>query len=153
MRDWKRIREVFAFLGFIASMVFVGLEIRQNTAATRGQTRQELAALNQEFLILVATDQTFSELLYRAWEQEGPVTPEEEYRVEMIQTLNLRRLENVFFQYQQGLVDETALRSYGLQRVDMNRPRMREWWIDKGWRSAFHPDFVAFLEGEWLSTE
>ena len=40
MRDWKRIREVFAFLGFIASMVFVGLEIRQNTAATRGQTRQ-----------------------------------------------------------------------------------------------------------------
>ena len=81
------------------------------------------------------------------------MTSEEEYRVEMIQTLHLRRLENVFFQYKQGLVDETALRSYGLRRVDMNRPRTREWWIDKGWRSAFHPDFVAFLEGDLPSPE
>ena len=65
----------------------------------------------------------------------------------MMMVLDLRRLENVFFQHKEGLVDESALRSYGLQDMDMAAPRFREWWVDKNWRAAFHPDFVEFLEG------
>ena len=144
--SWKIIREAFAFMGVAASLVFVGLEVRQNTAATRGQTRQELAALNQEWLTLLTADLEFSELFERAWEAGGEIAPSEEYRVEMMMVLEVRRLENVFFQYQEGLVDESALRSYGLQDMDMADPRFQRWWVDKGWRAAFHPDFVEFLE-------
>ena len=38
----KAIRETLAALGVIASMVFVGLEIRQNTALARAATRHAL---------------------------------------------------------------------------------------------------------------
>jgi hypothetical protein len=40
--NWERTREALGSLGVAASLVFVGLEIRQNTAAQRGKTRQEL---------------------------------------------------------------------------------------------------------------
>jgi hypothetical protein len=143
---WNRVREAVGFLGVVASLLFVGAEIRQNTAATRGQTRQELAALNQEFLVLLTQDSVFSELFFRAWVEGGDLDPSEVRRAEMMMTLQMRRLENVFFQYQEGLVDETALRSYGLQDVNMSNLRFEEWWIDKNWRAAFHPDFVQFLE-------
>ena len=143
---WKRGREVLGVAGVMGSLVFVGLEIRQNTAATRGQTRQELAALNQEWLILLSADREFSELFERAWEQEGEIAESEEYRAEMMMVLNVRRLENVFFQYQDGLVDESALRDL-LESMEIATPRLRDWWIDKGWREAFHPEFVEFLEG------
>jgi hypothetical protein len=145
---WEKIREALGFLAVVASLVFVGLEIRQNTAATRGQTRQELAALNQEWLTLLTADPAFSELFERAWETEGDIAPSEEYRAEMMMVLEVRRLENVFFQYQEGLVDESALRSYGLQwlvRAKLH-PRFRTWWEEKGWREAFHPRFVEFIE-------
>lgn len=144
---WSRVREAIGFVGVVASLVFVGLEVRQNTAATRGQTRQDLAALNQEWLILLTADSAFSDLFFRAWGVDGgEVQPAEQDRAEMMMTLNLRRLENVFFQYQEGLVDETALRSYGLQDLDRSDPRFNEWWLEKNWREAFHPDFVGFLE-------
>jgi len=55
----KAVRETVGFLGGVASLVFVGLEIRQNTATARGQARQELAALNQEWLIQRSTATDF----------------------------------------------------------------------------------------------
>jgi len=144
--NWRRVREVVAFLGVAGSLLFVGLEIRQNTAATRGQTRQELAALNQDWLALLAADSAFSELYFRAWEERGEVAPHEQRRVEFMMVMELRRLENVFFQYREGLVDQSALGSYGLQALDMEQPRFQQWWIDRGWRDAFDPEFVSFLE-------
>ena len=37
----KVVRETLGFLGVVASLMFVGLEIRQNTAVARGQARQD----------------------------------------------------------------------------------------------------------------
>lgn len=123
-------------------------EIRQNTAATTGQTRQALAELNQDWLKLITADRAFAELFNRAWKDFGEVTPEEERLVEMMQVLNLRRLENVFFQYDEGLVAPSALNSYGLAEWTpeyMSNPRFQNWW--RTWRNRFHQDFVAYLEG------
>jgi hypothetical protein len=146
---WEAARETLAIVGVVASMVFVGVEIRQNTAATRGQTRQELAALNQDWLTLLTADREFADLFDRAWAKFGDVSPAEEARVEIMMVLQFRRLANVFFQFQEGLVDESALKSYGLQRITsstFDQPRFQAWWIERGWRDAFHPEFVEFIE-------
>ena len=149
----KTIRETVGFLGVVASLLFVGLEIRQNTAVARGQARQELAGLNQEWLILLTDHVEFSDLWQRAWVDYQELDQQEVFRARMMMTLNLRRLENVFFQYQEGLVDESALRSYGLQNLGdrLATPRFNEWWIEENRRAGFHPDFVRFLEGGELA--
>ena len=143
---WNGVREALGFAGVVASLLFVGLEIRQSTAATKGQTRQELAALNQEWLILLTSDEYFGDLFFAAWIEGEEIDPADQVRADFMMTLNVRRLENVFFQFQEGLVDETALRSYGFQDMDVSSPNFAEWWVEKDWRAAFHPDFVAFLE-------
>jgi hypothetical protein len=38
----KAIRETLGFLAVVTSLVFVGMEIRQNTAVARGQARRNL---------------------------------------------------------------------------------------------------------------
>lgn len=92
--NWNGVREAVSFLAVVASLVFVGL----------------------------TTDAEFSELWFRAWSEGGEIDPSDEKRVEMMMALNLRRLENVCFQYQEGLVDESALRSYGLQVMAVFSP-------------------------------
>ena len=148
MMSREAVRETIGVVGVVASLLFVGLEIRQNTAVARGQTRQELEAMNQAWITLVTADPVYSDLWYRAWVTGQDVAPEEQYRASMMMTQFMRRLENIYFQYQEGLVDDTALRSYGLQDIGsfLAMERFQAWWTTDRWRDAFHPDFVAFVE-------
>lgn len=149
----EAIRETVGVLGVVASLLFVGLEIRQSTAVARGQTRQELEAMNQAWLAQITGDPFYSDLWYRAWVTDGLIEPEEEYRASMMMTQFMRRLENIYFQHAEGLVDDSALRSYGLQDIGafFAMPRFPGWWIEAGWRERFHPDFVEFVERQAAS--
>ena len=146
----EAVRETIGFLGVVASLVFVGLEIRQNTSVARGQTRQELEAMNQAWLYQITADSNYSDLWYRAWIAGGEVAPDEEYRATMMIVQFMRRLENIYFQHAEGLVDDSALRSYGLQDIGMffALDRFQTWWVDRSRREAFHPDFVEFVEAQ-----
>lgn len=91
------------------------VSVNQNTAVARGQVRQELATLNQDFLALLAHED-LSRIWYRAWEAEGEeLDPVETLRANVLMMMALRRFENVHLQYSEGLIDETALGSYGLR--------------------------------------
>lgn len=147
--------EIVAAVGVIVSLMFVGFEIRQNTAVARGQARQELAALNQEWLLTMGQDAEFEALWYKAWgadprsQEAEPVelTQAEARRAWFIMTMHLRRLENVYLQYREGLVDASALNSYGFASVSVfRRPQFDRYWYEQNSRTGFDADFVAFLE-------
>ncbi|MEE4362108.1 MAG: hypothetical protein V2I63_11370 [Pseudomonadales bacterium] len=143
---WK---DLLAAAGVIVSLVFVGVEIRQNTSAAKGQTRTELAALNQAWLFLLS-DPEFGDPFRRRWVSNDVAGMEAEDvdRAELLMVANMRRLENVYFQYDEGLVDESALDSYGFQ---VSAPLFTgaafgTWWFDADNRALFHPGFVALFE-------
>ena len=142
----QAIRETVGTLAVVASLVFVGLEVRQNTAVARAQSRHELAALSQEWLILMSTDSMFAASFHKAWiAQNGALTPSESRSAHFGMLMHLRRLENVYFQYKEGLVEASALRSYGFQTSALfQTATFRRLW-DKE-RQAFDADFVAFFE-------
>ncbi len=154
--DWiKRWVEIIAAVGVIVSLLFVGFEIRQNTAVARGQARQELAALNQEWLLTMGQDPEFEALWNKAWganpvsSETGTtdVTAAEARRAWFIMTMHLRRLENVYLQYREGLVDASALNSYGFASVSVfRRPQFNRYWYEQNARTGFDADFVKFLE-------
>lgn len=140
------IREALGFIGVVASLVFVGLQIRQNTSVARGQTRQQLAALNQEWLILVSTDSAFRNNFQKAWMQKSDsLTRDEAVRASWAMRLNMRRLENTYFQFAEGLIDESALNSYGFSAGGtFESARFHTWWGRE--RSSFDPGFVKMFD-------
>lgn len=144
----SRTGEVVAAVGVILSLLFVGFEIRQNTAVARGQARHALAELNQEWLMLMSQDSTAAAIWNKVYGGlPGEISEHEASRAEMMMTLHLRRLENVYFQYSEGLVDESALHSYGLQQPALfQRQSFQRYWVEKEWRSGFDPAFVEFFE-------
>lgn len=140
--------EIIAAIGVILSLLFVGFEIRQNTAIARGQARQDLAQLNQEWLVLLSQDAEFEALWNRAFVLgANDLTPQEERRSDYIMTMHLRRLENVYLQFREGLVEESALRNYGFAATELfRRPQFERYWVDRGWRDGFDPEFVELLD-------
>ena len=145
LSDWL---EIVAATGVILSLLFVGFEIRQNTAIARGQARQDLAQLNQDWLVLLSQDAEFEALWDDAF---GPnareLSADEERRAQYIMTIHLRRLENVYLQYREGLVEESALQNYGFANIAMfRRPEFERYWMDQGWRNGFDAGFADFLD-------
>ena len=143
----KSIGETLAALGVIASLVFVGLEIQQNTAVARAQTRQALTEDLRDFIMTLSEDKQLFDAFHQKFETsyEGSV---DDRRAVYVMYARLRMVENVFLQVQEGVVDESIFLSYGWskQPVFMS-PQFRDWWPDH--RSRFNPGFVAAFEAEY----
>ena len=146
--NWK---EFLAASGVVASLIFVGMEINQNTRVAQAQARTELANANKEWLMALATDPNLQEVWWTGW-QSGEVSiedlPENVRRsISLLIHHNFRSFENVYFQFEEGLVDESALGAYGLGGPFFGvwrSPFARyQWEIGK---DTYDPDFVTFFE-------
>jgi hypothetical protein len=141
--DWK---ELLAAAGVILSLLFVGLELRQNTAAVRATALNDLATGTRELLLTVSADGELSDL-YRRWiEDDSAFTATEKARIRLLLAAMLRGAENAYLQARIGVVDSVALRGYGL----MNNPAFESPGFSDVWRGGmrdrFHPEFVDALE-------
>lgn len=138
---------ILANIGVIITLFFVGYQVSQNTRVVRGEARQALAGLNQEWLVLLSQDGEFNALWNKVWLTDEELSPAEGSRGIFMMLLHLRRIENVYFQWHENLVDESALNSYGLQRAEYFKTRrFNQFWFLDDWRAGFDDDFVNFFE-------
>ena len=141
------VRETLSVLAVLAGLAFVGVEIRQNNSLARGQARQDLADATEEWIQTLTQDPEYYEVWDRAWIRCEELEGTEARRASLMMLGLLRRQENVFFQYREGLVDESALASYGAGQAapHFQCPRFRELW--RGQRSTtYDPEFVDFFD-------
>ena len=105
------VREVIGFLGVTASLVFVGLEVRQNTIATRATAYQDMGAAVSGFWLDVASDSV------RAKSTIGPLVDAELSGTDAQQLSQLiatyRQYEVIWRQVGLGLLEDEALYYFG----------------------------------------
>ena len=144
----KAIRELFGFAGVIGSLVFVGLEVRQNTVAARATAYQDMGSVISGVWLLGAQDPELAALTLRFFEDEEAEFTTEEEAVLVVQGIGaFRQYETVWRQVQLGLLDREVLGYFGwdtgesILSGNMKRlwPRMRRY---------MSPDFRAYLEGQ-----
>ena len=59
----KDIIEIIGLLAIIGSLIFVGIEIRQNSLALRGETHQSISEQVTELYMNIASDERLSKLV------------------------------------------------------------------------------------------
>ena len=105
----KAIRETLAALGVIASMVFVGWEIRQNTSATRSATQNAIHDAGRQGVfaamaniplmdVMVAVENDPSLLDRLGGTLEGRL-------LENFHNARFNSMENTYFHYREGTLD------------------------------------------------
>ena len=126
----RTVRETLAALGVIASMIFVGLEIRQNTAAIQGATLQAISDTYTDFIHVNSLDpsQREVELLVFGGATEADLTPSQHQQMLTSLIAWVGMLENTFVQYRLGLVDEAVFDGYGWNRAIHRTAYFHEWW-------------------------
>tara|TARA_Y100001958_G_scaffold133469_1_gene103590 strand:+ start:52 stop:507 length:456 start_codon:yes stop_codon:yes gene_type:complete len=143
--DKRVVFEIFGILGVIGSLIFVGVEVRQNTAEIRGSTHQSVSEQINELYLTIAEDERLSKLVSEMMENSDlrkNLSPSDQISLDFVILTGLRRVENIYLQYLDGILSGDAF-----DRIGMNfyrRQYAKETW--ERYKGGFDSNFVAFFE-------
>lgn len=129
--------EIIGSITVVITLIFLVLQMRENTRAIEASTRQ--AARDAEAQTVITSIDHPAAIL--AWTQQE-LSDEEVIQHAFWLIGYFRNRENDWFQYRRGVMDDESWNRYlsalsGLFRCERNR----NWWINYGTRS-FNPGFV-----------
>ena len=121
----------------IAGIVFLGFELRQNSEVAAATIRQEIAHTDLTVALSVATNPEVADYLARANNGE-PLSPRQETQLRSLTYATHRRMENVYHQYQAGMLSEEQWAGY-LRNLSLvhNRPAMRNHYRANSYSESF----------------
>lgn len=147
------VASLVAAVGVIGSLVFVGLQVKQNTGATQATTRQ---AVYDSYVtqMSIGVDNPTVAKAFAALNQgakESELDPLARTQLGLYALIYWRTMENTFYQYSTGLLEQAewlAYRNAIRGRIDPNVNFSQEFILDV-WESfhfAFSDRFVAEVE-------
>jgi hypothetical protein len=141
----KAVRETLAALGVMASLVFVGWEIQQNTAVARAAGYEAFMAGITDHASMLATADVLAPLVvrYEAGASPDDFTPEEQLRITLNYVVLIRNWEGLYRWVAEGILPRSTLDMVGAGGAFGN-DYFRSLWPSL--RSSFAPGFVDFFE-------
>ncbi len=151
----SKLNPVLEFVGGIAvliGLIFVGLELRQNTEAVQASTLQSLTDQSQTYLLMMASDGELNDIWRRGVADVSQLDEGERSRFTFVYRAQWIRLQNAYLQWQRGTLDDSDWAFYeGVicrQEGDSGSPSGRgATWPDH--RGALTAGFVEFVESCW----
>jgi len=135
----------------VVSLVYVGLQVRQNTAAIQTSTSQEVYQLNQEQGLLIMESADFAEIILRA-ELGQELSPVDSIRYAHYLNLVLNTHEAVYTNALQGTMEPELAAAWldGIAGLTC-KPGMEGYWA---WgRSGYHGAFRAAMDSAFAATQ
>ncbi len=156
LNDWIQAVGIFAV---VASLVFVGIEVRQNSVATRSATN---AAVKDSFLELnlaIASSPELARAMVTSAENPDDALPQDQMRVLALWRALFHVWSNVHRQHLNGTIDP-ALYDAVFQEIsayagkfhgpvapnDIERRKLQMRWAWESERLIFNPDFQLFVD-------
>ena len=141
----REIFELGGLLGVIGSLIFVGVEVKQNTSEIRGSTHQSVSEQVNELYLTIAENERLSKLTSEMIEEpnlRNKLNSADQLSLDFLILTGLRRVENIYLQYIDGILSKNAFERIGMSFYRMKYAK-QTWEKYKG---GFDSDFVLFFE-------
>ena len=139
------IRDIYEFIGvatIVASLIFVGLELRQNTAAVESASIDNLTNLTHEFYMNLATDEELHRIWFSGTPFERDGMEEERSRGIWLNRTSAVRFKTALFQWRRGTLGEDDFEFYRPFICAMDNSPDWDPWI----KNYFSSIFVEYVE-------
>ena len=139
------IAEISAAALIIVSLIYVGIQIRQNTRAVRGSTLQ----MNTDFwgtLCLRLAEPEMAQAYAAGMAGQPDIRPAHYSQFFFICRAMFLGFENQYYQFRQGILDREIYLAYerSMQTQLLLFPGFRVWWQQS--HAVFSPAFVARVD-------
>ena len=144
LSDWASVAEIVAALGIVVSLIYVALEVHDNTRAQDAANIQEISRDARDIAASVPVEVRTK---VRSGEPISP-TEEREYRVFLFATF--RAYESWWLQRELGTLSDDVFDAYiSSIRITFDDSFSRDYWSDE-LNVDFLPGFEAYV-GEYLN--
>jgi len=117
--DLKAIIEISSVIAILVGLIFVGLELKQNTEAVQSQTNQGILDLANQQNNLISADADLAELYVRANENLDALTKGERLRYRLSINSMLNVWQHSFYSHANGTMDEELWQAYNTGLRDL----------------------------------
>ena len=150
IQDLGSIGEFVAALATLATLVYLALQIRQNTRIVRSTAFQQVVDSFSQFSLAVGLNRDVSELFSRARQVSfSSLDPADQAQMRFLLRSYFRRAESVYFQSQQGTLEMESWEGIRESLKGMLRGgAVRDYWEENC--ETFNSRFRAFVESELL---
>ena len=149
LQDLGNVGEFIAAIATLITLVYLAIQIRQNTRAVRATAFQQVVDSFSEISLELGLNGEISEIFARADLDIASLDPVERRRHQYILLSFFRRAESVFFQSDQGTLE--AQNWEGIResvRTMLSSPGTRRFWEENA--SRFNSRFREFVESRLL---
>ena len=139
----RKFIEIIGLFSVVGSLVFLGIEVKQNTIAVRGATQQVVSSRVSEMYRILTENENIAKLINQCYNGISKTEMSESEYVQLwaFQMMGFRRIENIHLQYKNGLLTEDA---FSRIRIGIYRTKIvREIWEER--KGDFEPDFANFF--------
>ncbi len=147
----KALIEIAGAGAVLTGLIFVGLELNQNTEAVQAATLQSITDASQEYLLLMAADPELNRIWRLANDDPDALNDSDASRFFFLLRAQWLRYQNAFLQWQRGTMSDKDWTLYELFICDppgsTTAESKRHLWDQH--RGALLPDFVEFVEACW----
>ncbi len=121
--------EILSSIAIVVTLVYLAIEISQNTRALRAQTAQAvLQASQSELMVLVERPDIALSI-----PASGALTPELSVILDAYFAINMRAREFAWIQHKNGAIDDANWESeLTVLRIQLDSQRIRDWWTRIG---------------------
>lgn len=141
------IGQTVAVVALVLSLIFVGVQIRQNTLATRAASHNEVSNSLNEINRMFAESADLAKIWLAGMDNRQALTAEERWRFDSTLRAYMHVCETMFFQARLGAGDKSIMlaEENGVRTV-LASPGGGEWWAENpyGFCVEFR-DYVAKL--------
>lgn len=146
----KGILELVGSGAVLVGLIFVGLELRQNTAALEATSLQNQTDASTDFLTLVASDAELARIWLVASDDPAQLNETDAFRYLMLARARWLRMQNAYLQWQRGMLTDDDWSFY--EGLICNLETDGAIQFEATWnahRSALVGEFVEFVESCW----
>lgn len=145
--------ETCGAIAVLLGLVFVGLELRQNTYAVEAATFQSLTDASNDFIMTVASDADLTRIYTTGLADADSLNAEESQRFFMTMRSFWIRMQNVYSQWQRGtLTDDDWVLYKSVICIDSNPDSGTKATFDDH-RVVLSEAFQQFIDQCWAEAE
>ena len=157
LNDWVQGVGIFAL---VASLIFVGIEVRQNSVATRSATNAAVKDSFREFNLVLASSPELAKAVAANAENPADAPPEAKFQMLAMWRALFHTWSNAHRQHLNGTLDPALFEAViqevsmnagtarGIETVDAAKRRGQHMrWAWESERFIFNPDFQEFIDG------
>jgi len=137
--------EITAAVLVVVSLVYVGIQVRQNTAALKLSTSQNLSEDFTDVYLALSQNNETAEIFQKGLQDCDSLTPVEKIRFYAFFHKFFRIYENAYYQYVNGALEEEPFEGISNQLIMLGAmPGLRTYWNDR--RSFYNSSFQAYVD-------